>query len=81
MAFDYAWATRGVQDTLVVVWRGDPSAERVEILVEEMRAIAARNKSRVFLYNVITDSTPVPTGPARAALQKNFNAMRGTDKP
>jgi hypothetical protein len=78
MAQDYAFATKSVGDTLVAVWCGDPSAARVELLVEEMRAIAARNNSRVFMLKVITDPTPVPDAAARAALQKNFAAMRGT---
>jgi len=78
MVLDEAYAMNAVRDTLVAVWRADPSPERIDALADQMRAIAKRNNSRVFLYNVITHSTPVPSAGARATLQKHFNGMRGT---
>jgi hypothetical protein len=78
MVVDEAYAMTGVQDTLVAIWRGDPSPDRVDALAAQMRVIAKRNNSRVFLYNVITHSTPVPSAGSRATLQKHFSGMRGT---
>ena len=78
MAFDEAHATSGIQSTLVAVWRGDPTPHRVRDLADQMRAIAERSSGRVYLLNVITASTPVPSAAARAALQREWAAMRGT---
>ena len=77
MAFDEAHATSGLQDTLVAVWRGDPSAERMNALGDQLRAIAKSNAGRVFLFNVITESTPLPPAEGRAESVKQFASMRG----
>jgi hypothetical protein len=77
MAFDEAHATSGLQDTLVAVWQGDPTAKRMSALAEQMRVIARGNAGRVFLYNVITASTPLPGAEARAECAAQFASMRG----
>jgi hypothetical protein len=77
LAFDEAHATTVLSDTLVAVWKGDPSAARLTSLGAELRTISQRNEGRVFVYNVITATTPVPTYESLAALQTQFNAMRG----
>lgn len=77
MVFDEAHATTAIQDTLVAVWRGDPTAARVTLFGGELRAVAQRNRGRVFCFNVITAATPVPTHDGLAALQKQFHALRG----
>jgi hypothetical protein len=77
MAQDEAHATTGAQDTLVAVWQGDPSAERIVALGDQLRAVARRNAGRVYLYNIITTSTPIPSPAARSALQAQFASMRG----
>jgi hypothetical protein len=77
MALDDAFATSGLQDTLVVVWRGDPTPERVSALAEHLRGIARRNDGRVFLFNVITATTPLPSPESRTRLQAEFASMRG----
>jgi len=77
MPTDEAYATSGVQDALVAVWCGEPTAERLVALADQMRLLAARSGGRVFLFNVITTTTPVPTTEARAVLQEQFESMRG----
>jgi hypothetical protein len=77
VVFDEAHATAVVQDTLVAVWTGDPDAARVTALGAELRSIAQRHHGCVFLFNVITVSTPVPTRESLSALQKQFVALRG----
>jgi hypothetical protein len=78
MAQDEAYATTVVHNTLLAVWSGAPTAARVDVLGEQLREIADRNQSRVFLYNVITHSATVPDAAAREALKKHFVAMRGS---
>lgn len=70
-------ATTTLQDTLVIVWRGEPDVARVDGVANELRIITQRNDDRVFLYNVVTAAMPLPQAKARAALQKHFDAMRG----
>jgi hypothetical protein len=77
MAFDEAHATSGLQDTLVAVWQGDPSAQRMNALGDQLRAMARSNAGRVFLFNVITESTPLPSAEGRAESVKQFASMRG----
>lgn len=77
MAFDEAHATTVLGDTLVALWKGDPTAARITALGAELRAVAQRSQGRIFVYNIITASTPVPTYDSLAALQKQFNTMRG----
>lgn len=77
MPLDDAHASSAVQDVVVAIWRGDPSAERVNGLGETLRTAARRSADRVYLYNIITNDTPLPNAEARAALQTQFASMRG----
>ena len=77
MLSDTDYAISGAADTLVAVWQGDPSADRVNVLGNQLRAWAKCNAGRVYLYNVITSTTGMPSASARAALQTQFESMRG----
>lgn len=77
MALDEAHATSNVRDTLVAIWRGEPTPERLGALADQLRAVAQRSSGRVYLYNVITPETRVPSPAARSALQSHFISMRG----
>jgi hypothetical protein len=77
MAIDSAHATSGQQDTLVAVWQGDPTPERMRAMGDQLRAIARANSGRVFLYNVITASTGMPSAETRVECQTQFASMRG----
>jgi hypothetical protein len=77
MALDEAHATSAVQDVVVAIWRGEPNAERITGLGETLRLAARRNADRVYLYNIITNDTPIPNAAAREALQAQFASMRG----
>jgi hypothetical protein len=77
MAIDSAYATSGLQDTLVAVWQGEPTAERMRALGDQLRGIARANAGRAFLYNVITESTGMPSAAARVESQTQFASMRG----
>jgi hypothetical protein len=77
MLSDDAYAISGAQDTLVAVWQGDPSADRVNVLGDHLRLWAKRNAGRVYLYNVITATTRLPSAQARSALHAQFSSMRG----
>ncbi|HKP55088.1 MAG TPA: hypothetical protein VJV78_00125 [Polyangiales bacterium] len=46
-------------------------------LGEQLRVLAGRNDQRVYLLNVITATTAVPSAEARTSLQRHFAAMRG----
>ena len=77
MPRDEAYVTSGVQDTVVAVWCGDPTGTRVQGLADHLRQVAASSGAPVFLFNVITWSTPVPASEARGVLQVQFDSMRG----
>jgi len=77
MLSDDAYAISGAQDTLVAVWQGEPSADRVNVLADHLRLWAKRNAGRVYLYNVITATTKLPSAQTRAAMQVQFTSMRG----
>jgi hypothetical protein len=77
MPLDEAHATNAVHDTLVTVWIGEPTPPRLLAIAEQLCQVAERNDGHVFMYNVITPTTIMPSAKGRAALQEQFAVMRG----
>jgi hypothetical protein len=77
MAWDQAYVTIDLADTLIAVWQGDPTSARVTALADEMRDLGQAYRSRIFLYNVITAATAMPSAEARDVLRMQFERMRG----
>ena len=77
MAWDQAHVTSELADTLIAVWQGEPTVARVNALADQLRDVARMHRGRVFLYNVITEPTPIPSAEARDALRAQFESVRG----
>jgi hypothetical protein len=77
MADDAEFRTGSVQNTLVAVWSGEPSAMRLASMVQSLRELHATNPNGVYLYNVISARTAMPEKAARDLMVRQFESMRG----
>ncbi len=72
-----AYASAQLNNTLAVVWTGDPSVAEVQRLFFELQALWAKHEAGACLLNVITAQTGMPDAPAREALRNYFAQARG----
>jgi hypothetical protein len=72
-----AYASAQLNNALAVVWTGDPSVVEVQRLFQELQVLWNKQEAGVYLLNVITVQTGMPSAPARDALRNYFEQARG----
>jgi hypothetical protein len=76
MPGDHHFETMVEENTLVAYWVGEPTAERLEAMVEQLRGVWRKHQTGVYLLNVITENTGIPDSATRRAIAGQFESMR-----
>ena len=76
MPSDCHFETSVRENTVVAIWMGEPTAERLSAMVEQLRAVWRQYQNGVYLLNVITKDTGIPDGDTRRTIAAQFESMR-----
>jgi hypothetical protein len=76
MPGDRHFETAVEDNTLVAFWTGQPTAERLEVMVEQLQRVWRQHQTGVFLLNVITADTGIPDAETRRVILGQFESMR-----
>jgi len=76
MAGDCDFETLLLDNTLVAYWIGQPTPERLEAMVEQLRGAWRQHQEGVYLLNVITEDTGIPDTGTRRVIVEQFMSMR-----
>jgi len=68
MPGDRHFETAVEDNTLVAFWTGQPTAERLEVMVEQLQRVWRQHQTGVFLLNVITADTGIPDAETRRVI-------------
>jgi hypothetical protein len=66
-----------LQNTLVVLWTGDPTVEQIELFGRELEILVQRRPDGIHVLNVITEHIGMPDSEGRECLRRQFVAMGG----